>query len=371
MTLQGCCCGKKKEDEEALRQAKEAARQSNIQKVEAAIEKADMSLLWYYSFPDEKPIIRADMSEHTICLLLPDAKMMALDGDRGVLLWEMPLMGTFSGPPAIDAKRKVMYVTHSNKFWTLDAMSGCVNNRIWLIFHPCTGPVVTDSGVLLGAGDLNVHMIKPETGMRLWSAPVGSMVIAPPVCTDSKVVACGTSRIAVMDKDDGDLTWTWRPEFATIDQGAVVDAENAYVGASDGAIYALNLEDGSIVWRRVIDGTPAQTPIIKGEVVVAVGDPSGLSGLDRKTGNLLWNVSNVKSVIAMGQNNAYCAPVAGQTIIAVNIQTGKIEFSIPTPEFKSFVSNPNDSLIVGLTHNNQLFAFREKTGGSLLQAAAE
>jgi len=355
--LAGCSS----QDTAALAQARDAAKAQNAAAVQDSIQKAGLTLLWQFSFTEDFAIKKIGVRGNLLYATTTDARIYALDVSKGVILWQHALLGAVAGTPTVDAERGLVYIIHANKLWIVDKNSGQVKVRTWTVFHPTTSPLFTEHGVAIGAGDLNVHMMNPETGVRLWHCPIGSPVLYDMKYTGFWIAACGTARVALLTANDGSLRWTWKPEFGTTVRGPAVDEESVYVGATDGCVYCLDQMEGEVVWRCPVRGTLLQSPVVKGDRLLAGVDKIGAVAVDKKTGQLQWEVSGVKKLIALGDKTVY---FHGQdkSIVGVDVETGRIVMRMATPHFKSFVSNMTGPIIYGLTEYNRLYAFREKAG---------
>jgi len=66
--------------------------------------------------------------------------------------------------------------------------------------------------------------------------------------------------------DTGALKWTYKleTEGRSIRSSAAVWNDRVYFGGGDGAIYALNLADGSMSWKFQTEGRVDPTPLIVG-----------------------------------------------------------------------------------------------------------
>lgn len=88
----------------------------------------------------------------------------------------------------------------------------------------------------------------------------------------------------------GDLTEAWSFEREGKMRGGPVISEDGvvYIGSDEGTMYALDLEDGSLLWSTDTGNRLRRVPVIYEELVIyATGD--GLFALDRHSGELAWD----------------------------------------------------------------------------------
>ncbi len=84
--------------------------------------------------------------------------------------------------------------------------------------------------------------------------------------------------------------WTFKTEDE-IYSSPVVFRDMAFIGSYDTNIWAVNLEDGSMVWKRATEGGIATTPIVDAEYrqILFGSEDYTFSSLDYRDGRLNWS----------------------------------------------------------------------------------
>lgn len=102
-----------------------------------------------------------------------------------------------------------------------------------------SSPAVTDSYVVFGGRDRQIHCVEPETGDEIWKFRTrGKVDSSPVICDDEIVVGSEDGRLYRLQLSDG-------KEIQTIEIGAKILASPAVaqgrvvIGAEDGVIYAF------------------------------------------------------------------------------------------------------------------------------------
>lgn len=88
-----------------------------------------------------------------------------------------------------------------------------------------------------------------------------------------------------------DGTVLWRFETLGFVQCAPLydERENAvYFGSNDGALYRVNADDGRLAWRFATNAEVSQQPVLRDGVVYVVNANDTVLALDAKTGRQLW-----------------------------------------------------------------------------------
>ncbi len=164
-------------------------------------------------------------------------------------------------------------------------------------------PVVSGELVFVGSEDGNLYAVERSSGKMRWKLATGGEVSSSPaVAGGSVLVVGGDGALYSVDRASGRLRWRFATgralkfEFVpgdprvfdyympspTIADGAV------YFGSSDGYVYAIRLDGGTLLWkfdaRQWVHSTPA---VADGAVLVGNYDGE-LFALDQKTGSLRW-----------------------------------------------------------------------------------
>jgi outer membrane protein assembly factor BamB len=131
-----------------------------------------------------------------------------------------------------------------------------------------------------------------------WTLPVNrgdhTAAKSTPVATGGDVVIAGDTGEVRRVSPDGGTRWTARVERTTrgIHGTPAVANGHVYVGAYDGALYAIDLATGDRVWRTDIGDAIGSSPVYyNGVCYVAVeyAEPSGsVAAVDAASGTVRW-----------------------------------------------------------------------------------
>lgn len=175
--------------------------------------------------------------------------LTALDKATGKKLWENKdedIRFRSSTPAVID--ENTLLVADSDAIMTVDATNGEIINKTdntGYNFATASEPLINGSTAYITTADKGVVAYSLETNSILWHTPLGtSMVYTAPYTS-------GDSQTA-----DADMLW---------DNGTLV------FGASDGIVYRLNAENGSVI-NKISAGEPIFTALAyDGQAYYAAG----------------------------------------------------------------------------------------------------
>jgi len=153
----------------------------------------------------------------------------------------------------------------------------------------------------------------PADGPTLiWELQGGEGYGAPSIVKDKLVYFHHVGKLATVDclhRETGEHYWRFmypsqykdRYDFSPGPRcSPVIDGDHVYTFGSEGVLHCLRMKDGSLVWKRDVNGEykvpqdffgVASTPLIEGDVlVVHVGAPGGptVVGFDKYTGKAMW-----------------------------------------------------------------------------------
>jgi len=124
---------------------------------------------------------------------------------------------------------------------------------------------------------------------------------------------------------DGKVLWTYQTENTrNVDYSSITVSGNAiYATTSSSSIYALNTNQGGLLWKREI-GEKTVTPAVSKDLVFT-GTDNGLCAIERETGEVKWEQSvgdiSSKPVIT---NDLVIASCSDGDIYAFDVNSGKI-----------------------------------------------
>lgn len=181
------------------------------------------------------------------------------------------------------------------------------------------GATVADDVVYVGDYTGGVHAIDRETGERIWNYSEGEptrlfgfisfggstdRVIAPVTLGNGHIFVPNERGIFMLDRETGErlnLEGEADSDAVVLETDRAVWSQPLYLPASDDQperlivssldhhLYNLNLEDGSLLWKRDIDGAAASLPaLVDEEGVLFVGTfNSEVVAVDLQSGEIL------------------------------------------------------------------------------------
>lgn len=146
-------------------------------------------------------------------------------------------------------------------------------------------------GVEYGEAGGSLIALDAKTGRHAWELKAKHYIHSSPwVDAERRLAIVGSNDFAVYaaDLDDGSLRWT----FVTggeVKGDPVGDAQGrCFVGSFDGYLYALDVASGALLWKRRLGHRLQVKPLIVDDMVIAGGSSSRVLAMDRATGQVRW-----------------------------------------------------------------------------------
>lgn len=189
--------------------------------------------------------------------------MYAVNTRRGKVLWQFNTAGVVHSTPAIYAN-KIFFGCWDGKLYTLNAKTGkkewdyqtLSDNENHNLEGIQASPVVFDSTVVIGARDSYVYAFNTMSGKLLWKQKFASTWMPSSFAYDGKYLYTGSSDIAkflILNKQDGTTIRSASTGTYTFSSPALAIGI-AFIGSTNGALYAINIADGTVIDQFYTDG---------------------------------------------------------------------------------------------------------------------
>lgn len=199
-------------------------------------------------------------------------------------------------------------------------------------------PAVVWEGVAyLNNAHGGLRAISMENGRALWRRRVGSVMASSPAIDPSRREIVTTSKVPgralVVSMDTGRVKW--RYDTGASESSPVIRDEIAYLGATNGNVYALDLARRRPRWIFRGGVKITSSPALVGKRLY-FGDYAGrVRALDVRSGRLLWTASagsRVYGTTAVAGGRVF-APSVFSGLSAFSARTGRLRWRIPVSRY--------------------------------------
>lgn len=208
--------------------------------------------------------------------------------------WYRPIEGYIPQNSQIIAVNGVLYISTSAGLYALNAATGAVVWRYDTEMPLGNSPTVVDGVVYVGGHDRKLHALDAQTGQHLWAfsgARAGydtnPLVVEGRVFVgnrDGAMYAIGAHGAP----QQGQLLWSYQTGDA-IHLSAAYQDGLVYFASNDNRAYALNANNGQLVWRSdILPGLQFHSywPVVYRDTVIFAGAPPYRDGIAPGTTSL-------------------------------------------------------------------------------------
>jgi outer membrane protein assembly factor BamB len=166
-----------------------------------------------------------------------------------------------------------------------------------------SAPLVMGRQVYVTAGSQNLLTITPaqegDDEQRI-SLPVKASQAAPAIHDGIAYIPCRSPELLTVELS-GDVRWQFKFQAGNrewLDKTPLVSEDMVYTGSSLGTLFALERDNGKLVWQvKIGDKRPLSDLAFAGGVVY-VGKQDGLAAVDGRNGRILWTFNTERPISA-------------------------------------------------------------------------
>jgi outer membrane protein assembly factor BamB len=178
------------------------------------------------------------------------------------------------------------------------------------------------------------HLALSSTPVRAWSVSIGDgggsrgRLAAAPVVSNGRVFTIDTeATVRAFDAQNGAEVWSVRfgseigSESALFGGGVSVSGDRLYVTNGVGYAGALNVADGSLIWKVRPGGPLRGSPTIANNRVYVLTQDNQIFALDPANGETSWTVSGTLEVSGVF---GVAAPASAQNTLVAGFSSGEL-----------------------------------------------
>lgn len=283
-----------------------------------------------------------------------DGLLYAINSLTGNIEWTFETNGPINSTPAI-FKNKIMFLSYDGKFYTLNKSNG---KLLWSF----------------ETGGESRHLIKDyftgEFSPDFWDFYLSS----PTVKNGVVYFGSSDSTVYALDINNGEIVWRSQLEYRIHTSPAIYDSL-LFVGDWGSNIYCLDISNGNQVWSYTT-GRDTTTYIWLGiqssptvdENAIYIGSRDGkVYSFKKGTGEILWtqdkeSTSWMPSTAAYDEENIYCGSSDSFSFFSINKKDGEINYSTKTGAYTfSSPSIDNEMAYIG-SANGKLYCIDLNNG---------
>jgi len=214
--------------------------------------------------------------------------------------WHKALRGGIYSTPVTDGKN--LYIGDDiGCMYALDLKTGKTRWTFETGMRIVGSPAVSEGVVVFGSANYNIYGLDAKTGKEIWHITTNQAVMgAATIDNGIAYIGGGDGRIFAIEIHTGEVKWSFDELKNYVLTRPLVYNNKLYFGCWDTHFYALNLADGSLVWKwNNGNGNPKLSPAsvwpvaTEGKIFITAPDRY-FTCLDAETGEQVWRTKEYK-----------------------------------------------------------------------------
>ncbi|MBY8965804.1 outer membrane protein assembly factor BamB [Algiphilus sp.] len=137
---------------------------------------------------------------------------------------------------------------------------------------------------------------------------------------DALFTADADGRVYALNRENGDVIWRADTDLA-LSGGPTVEGDQVLVGSRDAELVALSRADGSELWRTTVSSEVVAPPASNGETVIVRTVDGRVAALSAGDGSQLWATKRTVPPLTL---RGLSAPVIVGRIVISGLETGRL-----------------------------------------------
>lgn len=238
---------------------------------------------------------------------------------------------------SLDTKKKIWHKRIFDKLWLKNykvAHLGSCHNQLFAI-----------------AGVNQIKSVNQDDGNIIWTKDLSVVLNSAPICDEQNIyISSSDNKTFALNYKTGDISWIHygMPKSLAIfgNSQPVIAGDSLILTYSSGEIFAVNKKTGENLWNNDLNSSRNYssnfflsdidaTPLVKDNVVYAVGNGGFMKAISLKNGNEIWQLP-IASIIDFWLAGDFLFVINNDNkLLAVYKKTGEIKWFVQLPDFKN------------------------------------
>ncbi len=304
-------------------------------------------------------------------------------------VWHKALRGGIYSTPVTDGK-SLFIGDDVGVMYSLNLKTGKTNWTFDTGMRIVGSPAVSEGVVVFGSANYTIYGLNAKTGKELWHITTNQAVMgAATIHEGIAYIGGGDGRMFAINIHTGEVKWSFDELKNYVLTRPLVYNNKLYFGCWDTHFYALNLADGSLVWKwNNGNGNPKLSPAsvwpvaTDGKIFITAPDRY-FTCLDAETGEPVWRTKEykVRETVGLSEDGkTVYSKCMWDTVVAMDATTHEPITRWATHADFGYEHNPamplekdgtlwvstKNGLLLGMEAQTGKVLWRHKIGNSIL-----
>jgi outer membrane protein assembly factor BamB len=243
-----------------------------------------------------------------------DKKILFVDALSGKNLGNRKTSSFISSSPCVGDTTLYFACDQGNEtFFALNLFTG---DLLWKkkLGDISSSPQIYQDKIFIGSDSGFLLAFNRESGDKIWEFKTEDAIISTPACSENIVCfGSGDNNLYALDKDNGELKWKFKAGGSIYSSPAIKVEDSplrsepsgsktnggddkVFFSSVDGYLYALKIEDGSLIWKFKTAGDIYSSPAVAESLVYIGSNDYFMYAVDQATGQLRWKFETGGSI---------------------------------------------------------------------------
>lgn len=318
------------------------------------------------------PGIAVDEENNTIYIAY-NQHVYSLEADSGRESWRFPADAdngiSFYAAPELSEDGQLLVAGYDNQLYSLDPQG---NGRLNWQFNAADNryigsPLADVSGIYAGNSDRSMFALSAKGQLR-WTFEAQDSLWASPVSDGERLyLASLDHNLYALNSQNGNLIWQQDLGAGIVGRPAMDDKGTLYIGTFGSEVIALNATNGVIQWRANTEGWVWSGPTYFEGSIFTADIEGNVYALDAERGKELWRVKADGAITGrplVANDHVYVSTENGQ-VMSIGID-GVIQWT-QTVEGQAFSSPAlaGELILIGLVEGEAILLALDFNGNTV------
>lgn len=256
-----------------------------------------------------------------------DTNLWWINLSDGTMAFKFPTKGGIASAPMIDpVNHAVIFGSEDCSLYSVDYRSRRINWTFLTKGRIRSAPRVAHNFIFFGSDDGKLYAAAAPNGRQHWVVDMEAPIRSRPFVTNELVIVGSESGEVAAFTLSGNRKWTYRAKRSVISSPHVNMTDNmCYIGAGDGFLYALDVNNGYNSWRYRTLGSIISSPSEYKNLIIFGSTDGTLYAVNTQNGREKWKFETRKPIVAspLVHKNAVYFGGTDNTFYCLDAESGK------------------------------------------------
>jgi serine/threonine protein kinase len=294
-------------------------------------------------------------SNGTLIVENPNGQITALNADDGTVLWKTDQNEKKYASPSANS----LLVFAGNNLEGLEGLSLSTGGTVWQT--EVTGkiqdaPVVFQNKLIAATTKGYIYIVNAGNGLVIWSRPF-ELGIRSMNVTSKYLLICLDYALYALDIENGMVVWEFTTESQITTQPVIAE-DSVLIGSDQGIVYFININNGYESYHYQANGSISVAPAVHEEIAFIPDQAGVLAAVNIKNRKIIWEYQTnytLQTSPIVYNDYIFIASSNGEILI-LDKENGKSLNSIPINSvIKTNLIQENDYIFL---RTNIIFALK-------------